>query len=899
MAAKILSIRPGKFAVPEEMVQAGPEPSGMALAEAAPSGTAHAGAAPSGPESTPLGPSSGGVAPAGAMPDSAISDSTMSRRGTSSWQSTPFRETLPVQGVLTVREARPLPSGQPVRAAPQDPAAQDPAAQVPALRSVDADLAVDAGHAGGAGPRRRFASPSIRSAERRRWCADLLAPGMAGVVLHGAGGIGKSVLAAQIVARAVRLEPGRLTVTFSGEVSADTLLARLASTLRRHPVAASRGGARALASAGRTDLSWGHRLDLFRDHVLGQVPVLVVLDDFDDNLSVRSAKPAIEDPALAGMLANLASVPGLARLLITCRDPFELPGTGQALGVRRVGPLSPSGAARLAAALPALSLLDEPDIDQVWRLTGGHPRNMEYLDALLAGGHAGFAEVAERLAAAIGGRTGQASLRTETYAPAPGSPAAAEKVASVAGDALLGQLCARLSPPAHDLLTGASVYREPVGSHVLLLPAGQPRQAAGLTALVAECAAAGLLSADYSAELPSVFVHRWTAAELHRRLSREQRGGEVADAHRRAAEYWRWRISSWPHDRHALHEASYHLLQAGEEGQRGRSGARRGAVRRLTVLGAAALAVTMAAGVTAAATGAFSAPARTSGPATPQGSAATDPLAGRSAAVRGQAAAWVARQGSGDAIVSCDPAMCAALQAHGIPPGNLLVLRPSSADPLGSDLVMATPAVRNQFGSRLAGVYAPVIIASFGTGDMRIDVRAVAPDGAAAYRAALAADLAARRAAGSELLHNPRLGLAPAARSDLAAGQVDSRLLLMLAAVVNIEPVRVTAFTDSGPRAAHGVPLRAADLAVPAQAGSANGTATGSANSATPGAVHGPGSALQRVLTFVRAQRPPYRPARAAIVRGRTGPPLISVEFGAPSLAGLLQGRPLTSRGPG
>jgi hypothetical protein len=107
----------------------------------------------------------------------------------------------------------------------------------------------------------------------------------------------------------------------------------------------------------------------------------------------------------------------------------------------------------------------------------------------------------------------------------------------VAGDVLLGELCARLSPAAHDLLTGASVYREPVGSHVLLLPAGQPRQAAGLTALVAECAAAGLVTADYSAELPSVFVHRWTATELHRRLSREQRGEEVADAHRRAAEY--------------------------------------------------------------------------------------------------------------------------------------------------------------------------------------------------------------------------------------------------------------------------------------------------------------------------------------------------------------------------
>ena len=77
---------------------------------------------------------------------------------------------------------------------------------------------------------------------------------------------------------------------------------------------------------------------------------------------------------------------------------------------------------------------------------------------------------------------------------------------------------------------------------MLLLPAGQPRQAAGLTGLVAECAAAGLLTADYSGELPSVFVHRWTATELHRRLAREQRGEEIADAHRRAAEYWRWRI---------------------------------------------------------------------------------------------------------------------------------------------------------------------------------------------------------------------------------------------------------------------------------------------------------------------------------------------------------------------
>lgn len=119
----------------------------------------------------------------------------------------------------------------------------------------------------------------------------------------------------------------------------------------------------------------------------------------------------------------------------------------------------------------------------------------------------------------------------------------------------------------------------------------------------------------------------------------------------------------------------------------------------------------------------------------------------------------------------------------------------------------------------------------------------------------------------------------------------------MLAAVVSIEPVRIMAFADSGPRAAPGVPLRAAGLAVPARVSATTGSRTPPGSG--PGSARGPGGALQRVLTFVRAQQPPYRPARAVIVRGRTGPPLISVEFGAPSPAGLLQGRPVVSHGPG
>ena len=137
-----------------------------------------------------------------------------------------------------VPAARPMRSGPPPGGPVPGALAVPVTPPVPAARPVVPALAVPAGHPGTPGPRRHLAAPSIRSAERRRCCADLLAPDTAGVVLHGAGGIGKSALAVEIAGRAGRLEPGRLTVAFTGEVSADTFLARLASALRRHPVAA-------------------------------------------------------------------------------------------------------------------------------------------------------------------------------------------------------------------------------------------------------------------------------------------------------------------------------------------------------------------------------------------------------------------------------------------------------------------------------------------------------------------------------------------------------------------------------------------------------------------------------------------------------------------------------------
>jgi hypothetical protein len=709
----------------------------------------------------------------------------------------------------------------------------------------------------------------IRSAERRRWSAELTSPAVAGLVLHGVGGIGKSALAAQIAERIGRLEPDRVTTVLTGEVTADTFLAGAAAALRRHPRAAARGGstAEAVAAADRAELPWAQRLALLRGHVLDQLPLLLVLDNFDDNLSLEAGTCTVRDPSLVELLASWARPPHRGRLLITCRHRFAVPGAAASrLGFRHLGPLSRSGSIELAMSLPALGLLGEQELDRTWRLLSGHPRAMEYLDALLLSRDVRFPAVADRLAGAIAGQKGHPARRAApTELPLP----ATETSALAAADLLLGDLFGQLSAGAQGLLIRASVFRAPIGRDVLLLPVGQysPAELAGL---LGECRATGLLATGPGDDPPSVFVPRWTAFELHRRLAERQRGGELTEAHRRAAEYWRWRITARPHDHRAGREAGYHLLQVSELTRQAPAEGGHGAQprRRRDVLAGIAVsaAVSAAAFLAVGASGAASGGGHPSRLQTGAGGTPASPAA----AIRHEAAAWVASQVNGDAILACDPAMCSALLAQGVTAANMLVLRSAAADPLGSDVVIATAAVRSQFGARLAGVYAPEVIASFGSGDLRIDIRAVAPDGAAAFQQSLAADLGARRAAGLQLLHNSRIGTLPGARAALLAGQVDSRLLITLAALAAAGPLRIETFGGAAPGAGPGVPLRTAELA-------ANGPPAASAAS------------LRNMLAFVRAQRPPYLAVRAGIVRDADGSPVLSVEYAAPSPVGLLQ----------
>jgi hypothetical protein len=72
------------------------------------------------------------------------------------------------------------------------------------------------------------------------------------------------------------------------------------------------------------------------------VPLLVVLDNFEDNLTPGpDGGYKMPDATLAGLLACWAASPGCSPLLVVSRYKFTLPdGAEHHLSFRHVGPLS-------------------------------------------------------------------------------------------------------------------------------------------------------------------------------------------------------------------------------------------------------------------------------------------------------------------------------------------------------------------------------------------------------------------------------------------------------------------------------------------------------------------------------------------------------------------------------
>jgi len=215
--------------------------------------------------------------------------------------------------------------------------------------------------------------------------------------------------------------------------------------------------------------------------------------------------------------------------------------------------------------------------------------------------------------------------------------------------------------------------------------------------------------------------------------------------------------------------------------------------------------------------------------------------------------------------MSCDPVMCRALKAHGVSSGDLHVLAPNASAFLGSQVVVATADVRKQFGSSLTSA-APVMLASFGSGNARIDVRVIAPHGAATYLSQFRADQRLRQSNSSALLTLPRITISPTARGQLAAGKVDSRLMFLLSFLTTAGRLDVVAFGDSGPGATAGTPLRSLTL-------------TGSV------------ADLHSILASLPTAPVTYRPAHTLMTRRGARSELL-IEFSAPSPLGLFEASP-------
>ncbi len=176
------------------------------------------------------------------------------------------------------------------------------------------------------------------------------------------------------------------------------------------------------------------------------------------------------------------------------------------------------------------------------------------------------------------------------------------------------------------------------------------------------------------------------------------------------------------------------------------------------------------------------------------------------------------------------------------------------------------------FGTSLGAQAAPEVLSTVGSGSAIIRIRVVSPHGAAAYQRALGADQAVRKQTGAALLGSGgQISTQPLAHEQLAAGDVDTRLLYVITVLAGTTPIDIVDFGNIATGASPGLPLRYADLAEKDKAAHLSQTAYV--------------SGLQRVLRRLPAQ---YRPIRVVTVQLGPTEKVLRIEAPAPSPLGLL-----------
>ncbi|MDT7842566.1 tetratricopeptide repeat protein [Streptomyces justiciae] len=457
-----------------------------------------------------------------------------------------------------------------------------------------------------------------RRAELRGLLSALRDPDRAGVLVHGMGGVGKSTLAAELLHHYETHDQVIVPVSAATTRTVDAVLETLRQRLLSYCLVTEdlpetdplRRTATALADASSP---WWTRWQLIRQFVLPRVRLLMIVDNAEDLLDPASSDDdrQLKDAEFAELLAAWTEASPRTRLLITSRHPFQLPRQAdERLLAHHLGPLSLAETRKLIWRLDGLAALSPADQRRAYTDVGGHPRALEYLDALLRGGEARFPDIARRMENALRARGIPDPKRWLTGARGDLDRALAETVTLSVDDVLLDSLLSRLDdvPGARSLLDGMAVYRMPVdrtgAAWQLSGPTTAPEvdpalvrrleavdarvtEARGAEAgpqgwddlppeLIREYEAAweelrplpvtldnqaanalkrlldlGLLSPspspqDKPGSTPTGFTIHNWTADALRRRARPD---DLKAAHRRAAAYWQWRVNVWPQSR--------------------------------------------------------------------------------------------------------------------------------------------------------------------------------------------------------------------------------------------------------------------------------------------------------------------------------------------------------------
>src|SRR5450755_2721189 len=275
-----------------------------------------------------------------------------------------------------------------------------------------------------------------------------------GVVLTGIGGIGKTAVAGRVMSRL--RDEGWLIAVHEGRWNPTAVITATATALDE-------------ALPGITDLARTHALDeiLARladprtddgpklSEIIGLLAsqrLLVVLDDFEQNLTPGG--DAFLDPAISEMITALADAAETGRLLVTCR--YSLPGLDWLLVQVPIPPLSQAELRRLFLRLPALRDLDSGEQRLLMRAIGGHPRLIEFTDALLRSGRASLKQVQVKLRDLA--RTEGLDLTQDRSL----DQAIDQAMLLGSADILLTELLTLLTPAQTDVLRQVAVCRAPM-----------------------------------------------------------------------------------------------------------------------------------------------------------------------------------------------------------------------------------------------------------------------------------------------------------------------------------------------------------------------------------------------------------------------------------------------------